>query len=399
MRLETIFSYFNARANLKKTRQQIEEMQNKNLAKLPDFSQKFPFYQSKNIKKFDDFQKINIKTFRDNFEGFNCENLSLNDAQNAAIESEKGSKANLKNGLVAGFSTGTSGQNRGLFVTNEYERASYLGQILGKVFAPSQLLKIRKIALCLRAGNSLYNTPKAIDFRFFPLSLEREEIAKNIADFAPDILIAPTQILLEIAKADYKWSNLSKILYGAEGMNSIERTFIHSRIGIDPAPIYQATEGFLGAPCNKNNLHLNEDNIFFEFEDLKNGAFSPIISDYKRKTQAIIKLNLDDIISFKQCDCGSNFKSIEHIGRKSDIWHFDKIYFPWEIENLVAPHINPTNDWVIIGSKEEIEIYCEIEGDFEKIENALSFLERKFIRKPYNRQLDFPKRRHIRWRQ
>lgn len=398
MRLETIFSYFNARVNLKKTRQQIVEMQNKNLEKLPSFSQKFPFYKNKNIKTFDDFQKINIKTFRDNFEGLNCEKLSLNDAQNAALESENGNKTNLKNGLVAGFSTGTSGQNRGLFVTNGNERASYIGQILGKVFAPTELLKIRKIALCLRAGNSLYNMPKKIDFRFFALSTDREEITKNIADFAPDVLIAPPQILLAIAKANYKWANLRKILYGAEGMNFFERTFIHSRIGIDPAPIYQATEGFLGAPCIKGNLHLNEDNIFFEFEDLKNGAFSPIISDYKRKTQAIIKLNLDDIISFKQCDCGSNYKSIENIGRKSDIWNFDKIYFPWQIENLIAPYINPANDWVIIGSKEEIEIYCEIESDFEKIENALSFLGRKFILKPYNRQLDFPKRRHIRWR-
>ena len=61
----------------------------------------------------------------------------------------------------------------------------------------------------------------------------------------------------------------------------------------------------------------------------------------------------------------------------------------------IRDSINPANDWVIIGSKEEIEIYCEIESDFEKIENALSFLERKFIRKPYNRQLDFPKRRPV----
>lgn len=399
MRLETIFTYLNTRANLEKTRQQIVEMQNKNLAKLPKFSQKFPFYKNKNIKFFDDFQKIDIKTFRDNFDGLNCEGLSINDAQNAALESENGNKTNLKNDLVAGFSTGTSGQNRGLFVTNEFERASYIGQILGKVFAPSELLKIRKIALCLRASNSLYNVPKKIDFRFFALSINREEIVKNIADFAPDILIAPTQILFAIAKANYKWANLRKILYGAEGMNSFERTFIHSRIGIAPAPIYQATEGFLGAPCINGNLHLNEDNIFFEFEDLKNGAFSPIISDYKRKTQAIIKLSLDDIISFKQCDCGSNYKSIEHIGRKSDIWDLDKTYLPWEIENLIAPHINPTNDWVIIGSKQEIEIYCEFESDFGIIENALSFFGRKFIRKPYNRQLDFPKRRHIRWRQ
>ena len=37
-----------------------------------------------------------------------CIRDRLNDAQNAAIESEKGNKTNLKNGLVAGFSTGTS---------------------------------------------------------------------------------------------------------------------------------------------------------------------------------------------------------------------------------------------------------------------------------------------------
>jgi len=305
MRLATLISYFNARKNLKKTRIQIEELQKKYLKNLPHFALKFPFY--KNIQNFDDFPQIDIKTFRANFEELNCENITIIDAQNAAQQSENGQKSALKNDLVAGFSTGTSGQNRGLFLTNGYERASYLGQILGKVFKPLELLKVRKIALCLRAGNSLYNTPKAIDFRFFPLSLEREEIAKNIAHFAPDILIAPTQILLAIAKGHYKWANLSRVFYGAENMNSFERTFIHSRLGINPAPLYQATEGFLGAPCEKGNLHLNEDNIFFEFEDLKNGAYRPIISDFKRKSQAIIKLGLDDMIDFKNCDLWLRF--------------------------------------------------------------------------------------------
>lgn len=396
MRFATLISYFNARKNLKKTRNEIEELKKKYLKNLHQFALKFPFY--KNIQNFDDFPPIDIKTFRENFEKLNCENITILDAQNAAQQSENGQKSELKNNLVAGFSTGTSGQNRGLFLTNEHERASYLGQILGKVFKPKEILKVRKIALCLRAGNSLYNMPKTIDFRFFPLSLEREEIAKNIAQFAPDILIAPTQILLAIAKGHYKWANLHKVFYGAEGMNPFERTFIHSRLGINPVPLYQATEGFLGAPCEKGNLHLNEDNIFFEFEDLKNGAYRPIISDFKRKSQAIIKLGLDDIIDFKNCDCGSGFKCVDHIGRKSDIWDFDKEYLPWEIENIIAPLINPEHDWILSASKENIEIYCEFENDYEIIENALSFLALKFIRKPYNRQLDFPKRRHIRWR-
>ena len=398
MRIFTLFSYLRTRTNLKKSRAQIDRFGANGIASVLKNAKRFPFYANRKFSKFEDLPIISIQEFRNNFEQFNSCGLSLESAQMAAQKSENGEINDLPNGLVAGFSTGTSGQNRGLFLTNEFERADYLGQILGKIFAPSELLKIRKIALCLRAGNSLYNAPKGIEIRFFPLSTQREEIARDIADFAPDILIAPAQIILKIAQYQKTWQNLSKIYFGAEAMNSIECEYVHSQLGIMPNPIYQATEGFLGIGCKNGNLHLNEDNIFFEFEEIMPNVYRPIITDFKRISQSIIRLRLDDIISFKNCDCGQNFKVIENIARTGDIWHLDRPIAPWEIENRIAAIINPKSDWVVIGSKSEIEIHAQNEDDFCAIENCLKDFNLPMKPMEYSRAIDFPKRRHLRWR-
>ncbi len=352
-------------------------------------------YQSIWAEKLTDLPIKNIKEFRENFEEFNIHGMDLEIAKQVASGNLK-----PKSSISAGFSTGTSGSERGIFLTDEMERIQYIATILGKLFNASELLKIRKIGLCLRAGNDLYNSglSKRIDFRFFPLVLEKTKIANEILQFAPEILIAPTQILIEIAKLKPSAGKFKHVFYGAEGMNDFEKKYIENEIGIVVRPIYQATEGFLGIGCKKGNLHLNEDIIAFECKHLTQSRFIPIITDINRKSQKVVRLELDDILELEKCDCGNKNMVIgRNIVRKSDVWKLDRMYFPDEIEKIVAVIIPPQEDYIIIGARHKIEIALENEAHFENVAAALSKFGIEIVKINYSAKLNFPKRRHIRW--
>lgn len=67
--------------------------------------------------------------------------LGLTDAalREAATRAEAGGTGEVVPGVIAGFSTGTSGQ-RGLFVASSAERAFYIGQSLARLLPASRLL-------------------------------------------------------------------------------------------------------------------------------------------------------------------------------------------------------------------------------------------------------------------
>nr|MBT2175989.1 CoF synthetase [Streptococcus mitis] len=81
--------------------------------------------------------------------------------------------------------------------------------------------------------------------------------------------------------------------------------------------VYQCTEGFLATTCKQGTLHINEDLVHIEKEylDQEKGIFVPIITDFMRKTQPIIRYRLNDILIEKKtpCSCGSPFLALERI--------------------------------------------------------------------------------------
>lgn len=392
------FLYFYFRQLLRNhwPRKALDSLENTNLFKMfLREIQKVKFYTTQNPQKFEDLPIVTIMDFRTNFAAFNIHNIGLEDAKNAAE-----GKSILPNGLSAGFSTGTSGGERGIFLTKELERTEYIATILGKLFSPLELLKLKKIALCLRSGNSLYSSglSKRIDFKFFPLSPKKSEIAFKLIEYAPDILIAPTQILIEIAKAKPETGTFQHVFYGAEGMNDYEKAYIEKALGLIVRPIYQATEGFLGIGCAKGNLHLNDDIIAFERRHLTHNRFVPIVTDMKRKSQKVVRLELDDILELKACDCGNSGLAVgRNIARKKDLWKLDRIYFPDEIEALIAPLVPAKSDYVIIGSMSKIQIALENYELFDQIANQLSGFGVTIEKIDFSPEINFPKRRHIRW--
>ncbi len=345
------------------------------------------------------FPIVDVADYRAQFQAYNRYGLSLEAATAAALASEAGKASALPHGLSAGLSTGTTQATRGLFVTSPDERATYAGTILAKLVTPAQWSTTRRVALCLRAGNLLYNVDLAgMRLRFFPLEADPDETIRALREDRPDVLIAPPQLLLALASKapDFR---CPRLFYGAETLNDVERAFITERLGVRPDPIYQATEGFLGAPCRLGTLHLNEDSLIIEREPLDNqGRFRPIITDLRRRTQAVVRLRLDDVLQETTCPCGSPLQAVKPLlGRVGDIWRLrDKVTFPDEIQNLVSPLLPADMRWSATIDGMGISIACPDENAAARIAKALAVFGRPVRRTAYDPAVDFPKRRHVR---
>ncbi len=343
---------------------------------------------------FADIPVTDIADFRARFEAYNTRGLSVAQAAEAAERAEAGEGVGLANGLHAGFSTGTGGGARGLFVTSPAERAAYTGRLLGRLVRLADLPGLRRIALCLRAPGRLYEGGHV---RFFPLAGEGRDDA--IAACDPQILVAPPQVLLDLAATGRAMPALKHLYYGAEPLNAIERDFITARLGRRPDPIYQATEGFLGAPCRLGTLHLNEDAMIVEREPLGGDRFRPVVTDLLRRTQLVVRLRLDDILRPATCACGSPLAAVEPVeGRVGDIWGWPgRTVFPGDVEARVAPHVAPGHAWIATGHAGGIRLACRHDEDAPAIVDALAAFGQPVSHEAYDRDMDFPKRRHVRW--
>jgi putative adenylate-forming enzyme len=112
----------------------------------------------------------------------------------------------------------------------------------------------------------------------------------------------------------------------AEVLDDTTRAYLERTFGAPVVQIYQAAEGFIGSTCKRGNLHLNEDTVLVEQDDIGNTtgkATRVIVTDLYRVTQPIIRYSLDDVLEIDpaQCECGSSFRVIKTIhGRADDVF-------------------------------------------------------------------------------
>lgn len=118
-----------------------------------------------------------------------------------------------------------------------------------------------------------------------------------------------------------------KIISVAEVLDPLDRSVLEQTFGQTIHQAYQCTEGFLGASCRMGMLHLNEDVVHIEKEyiDPSTRRFVPIVTDFSRTSQPIVRYRLNDILTEAEgrCACGSPFTAIERIeGRCDDMLSF-----------------------------------------------------------------------------
>ena len=349
------------------------------LRQLAYLKQHSPYFKALSVHSFEDFRKLplmNKEFMMEHFNALNCVGIDRDEALSLAIDGEKQREFSGKlGGISVGLSSGTSGA-RGLFLVSDRERALWAGTVLAK-FLPKGKLFGHRIAFFLRADNNLYETidSKLIRFRYFDLLRDMGENLSELADYRPTLLVAPPSVLLGIARAMERGElkiNPEKVISVAEVLRAEDAAYLKAQFGLPVIhQAYQCTEGFLGYVCECGNFHLNEELVLIEREYLDAHRFVPIVTDFTRQSQPIIRYRLNDILVEKRghCPCGNPATLIRYIeGREDDIFYFAGIrrnevaVFPDFISRCVIYAEGVKNYKVVQDGKAHVTVFLERES-------------------------------------
>ena len=317
-----------------KSRRQIEKVQHAGMKKHVKFIRKnSPFYARHWDGLADDqwaeFPLIDKSVMMENLGDLLTVRLDVEQATELAKKAEQSRDFSSKIGPYSiGFSSGTSG-SRGMHFVSEKEQASWAGFMLSRGLDDS-ILSRQKIGLILRANSNTFESigSKRIKFKFYDLMKPLEEIHQMILQDDLDIIIGPPSVLRYLADVKSPL-NVKKLVSAAEVLDEIDRKHIEQHFGQITHQFYSSTEGEIAATCEFGTLHLNEGIMVIQKEwvDEEKGWYHPIISDFKRSTQPIIRYRLNDILvaSKQPCKCGDARESIDSImGRQDDIFLLKK---------------------------------------------------------------------------
>lgn len=303
-------------------------------------------YEGHSLEEWRTLPTIDKSIMMANFDGLNTVGVSLDGAMTIAMKAETSrdfspnitvsnysSSGNVD--VTVGLSSGTSG-NRSLFLASAEDRATWAGTILSKLL-PGGLLSTRKdrVAFFLRANSTLYESVRSnrLAFHFFDLFDELDEHIYRLNAVQPTVLIAPPSMLRLLAKAlsDGRLKiQPERVISVAEVLEPIDERFIRRHFRQTVHQVYQATEGFLGHSCAYGTVHLAEDAVVIQRQPVAGDhgdnprRFTPIITDFRRRTQPIFRYRLNDILVEREvpCRCGSPFIGLAAIeGRADDVFY------------------------------------------------------------------------------
>lgn len=268
------------------------------------------------------------------FQAYNTHGIGLDEAIQVAFKAETTRDfAPMLGDLTVGLSSGTSG-NRGVFLVSQAERLRWAGILLGRAL-PRHLLgrllapwrPALRIAFFLRANSNLYTTlnSRRIDFGFYDLLLGAEAALPRLNASQPDVLVGPPSLLRALA-AEARAGRLviapSHVISVAEVLEDSDREALRAAFNVATHQLYQATEGFLGYTCEHGTLHLNESFVHLEPDwlDAAHSRFQPIITDFTRTSQLIVRYRLNDVlrVTTQPCPCGRAERAIAAVEGRAD---------------------------------------------------------------------------------
>lgn len=281
-------------------------------------------------RRWREFPAIDKQRMMAHFDTLNTVGVRKADAFALALEAERTRDFTpMLGGVTVGLSSGTSG-NRGLFLVSRAERLAWTGAVLARVL-PRSLVRRQRIAFFLRANSNLYDSVggSRLEFCFYDLLDPLEAHVQRLKLQQPTLLVAPPSMLRVLADerlAGRLPLRPERLVSVAETLDPLDRRAIEAAFGQLVHQVYQCTEGFLAHTCKFGTLHLNEDIVYIEKEyvDREQGKFVPIITDFSRLAQPVVRYRLNDLLVERQtpCPCGSLFTAIERIeGRCDDIYY------------------------------------------------------------------------------
>lgn len=265
-----------------------------------------------------------------NFDRLNTVGVALDDVLRLAREAERtrdfSAPLNTPRGPVTvGLSTGTSG-SQGAFVVSREDRLRWAGAILAALFRPFplSLRRPQRAAFFLRADGGLYRTAASRQVRidFYDILRPIPELAGQLTSSSPTLIVGPPSVLLAVAAAG-GLARPAKVVSVAEVLEDETRAALEEHFGAPVVQVYQATEGLLGLPCARGELHLTEQHIHVDAEPVTETLIRPVITDLRRRAQPIVRHRLTDLLELgDDCPCGSATRRIARIvGRQDDALH------------------------------------------------------------------------------
>lgn len=330
-KLTTLWTYLTT-PKIFTSRKSIEKIQNKGMAKHVKMVRKHsPFFarhwQGLADGDWREFPLVNKAMMMDHLQDYITADINVESAKAMAAEAEKSRDFHptLK-GYTIGFSSGTSGA-RGMHFISQAEQDRWAGYMLARGLDGSIFGK-HKLGLFLRANSNTYESVSSsrIQFQFYDLMRPLEELVAELVEDPPDVLIAPPSILRYLADHEIPLPS-RKIISVAEVLTPLDRDIIEHHFQRTVHQFYTSTEGEIAATCEHGTLHLNEEIMVIQKEwiDEEQTMFHPIISDFKRTTQPMIRYRQNDILVVRQepCACGDARQAIsEIIGRQDDVFEF-----------------------------------------------------------------------------
>ncbi|PZT53453.1 F390 synthetase-related protein [Paenibacillus silvae] len=367
------------------TRAQLERWQERRIIRhVERVRAQSPFYRTwwdgRGASAWRQFPQIDKSTMMQHFDTLNTVGISKEEALILAGESEdtRDFKQSSIQGITVGLSSGTSG-NRGIFLVSDREQDAWTGTVLAKLL-PGGLWKAARIAFFLRANSNLYESVKRgkLQFQYFDLLEPVNVLVERMEQYQPTVWVAPPSMLRMLAEA-YEQGHLThmphKIISVAEVLDPLDRRVLERVFKQTIHQVYQCTEGFLGATCEHGTLHLNEDIVYIEKEylDLATRRFVPVITDFSRTSQPIIRYRLNDILTeaAEPCACGSLFTSIERIEGRCD----DTLYFTHRHENQAVTVFPDFFSRAVIAASPDIEHYRVVQRGSGRLEVSMRIHE------------------------
>jgi putative adenylate-forming enzyme len=300
-----------------------------------------PFYRDYANSPLSEIPIITKREMLENFDRMNTAGIKLTDAQAIGLQAERDRNFSPMIGnITVGLSSGTSG-SRGVFLVSKEERLRWAGTMLAHAL-PHSILKPTRIAFFLRANSNLYTTlnrGKHLALDFYDITAgqllgssgsgkDAEAYVDRLSRTQPDVLVAPASILRHLSNLAYTGQfhiAPKRIFSVGEVLEPDDRKHIEGVFDMRVDQIYQCTEGFLGISDGSGTLQLNEAFVIIEKEwiDQASGRFRPVITDFSRTTQPIIRYRLDDILIEDRSHRGP-FTALKQIEGRAD----STLYFP-----------------------------------------------------------------------
>lgn len=321
----TLWHYWRARRLRFTSRPALERFQARQLQRFARrVLAKSPYFRPYSVLPYNEWPLMDKALMMTQFDQMNTAGLRRDPLLACAQRAEAERDFTPRIGCFSvGLSSGTSGQ-RGVFVVSPQEQQIWAGGMLAKML-PDGVFAGERVALFLRADNNLYHSVdnRWLSLAFYDLFSPFLAQLPRLQAQAPTIIVAPAQVLRALALAVLNGQiqlNVKKVISVAEVLDDQDRQLLNT-VFREVGEIYQATEGFLAATCSHGTLHLNEEFVHIEPQWLDEHRFTPLITDFTRRTQPIVRYRLDDVLvrQSEPCPCGQHSMAIARIeGRRDD---------------------------------------------------------------------------------